>query len=216
MLIETRVRDEDGGARPYLVWTLPEHCVVISSAAVGGGVGPRRWVINAQVSRGYDRRDLDVHIDELRRHAGLDGNGVGMLTGALVDRATTACVDGVDVTSTVGVTMPEWAAHRSGDSQAGPRRPGTINILVWLPVALSQSALVNAVMTTTEAKTQAMVEAGLAGSGTATDAVCIACPSDGTLEPFAGPRSSWGHRLALAVHATVRDGIANGRHGEHP
>jgi adenosylcobinamide amidohydrolase len=61
-------------------------------------------------------------------------------------------------------------------------------------------------MTATEAKTQALLEAGIRGSGTASDAVCIAAPAAGEREDFAGPRSLWGARIARAVHAAVRAG----------
>ncbi|CAM5278537.1 Adenosylcobinamide amidohydrolase OS=Streptomyces tendae OX=1932 GN=GUR47_22765 PE=4 SV=1 [Streptomyces tendae] len=75
-----------------------------------------------------------------------------------------------------------------------------------LPVALSDAALVNAVMTVTEAKVQALLDAGLDCSGTPTDAVCVAvrAPRDGEdVHVFAGPRSEWGARLARAVHRAV-------------
>ena len=44
-------------------------------------------------------------------------------------------------------------------------------------------------------------------TGTATDAVCIACPDEGAPHAFGGPRSLWGARLARAVHAAGRSGI---------
>lgn len=94
------------------------------------------------------------------------------------------------------------------DAQAPPFRPGTVNIVVTLPVALSDAALVNAVATATEAKVQALLDAGLDCSGTPTDAVCVAAPEPGPDggEPFAGPRSPWGARIARAVHAAVLAG----------
>ena len=58
-----------------------------------------------------------------------------------------------------------------------------------------------------EAKTQALVERGVPGTGTASDAVCIVCPVDGDEEPFAGPRSPWGARLARATHGCVLAGL---------
>ncbi|WP_256967849.1 adenosylcobinamide amidohydrolase, partial [Streptomyces sp. CS057] len=89
-----------------------------------------------------------------------------------------------------------------------PFRPGTVNIVVTLPVALSDAALVNAVATATEAKVQALLDAGLDCSGTPTDAVCVAAPEPGQDggEPFAGPRSTWGARIARAVHTAVLAG----------
>ncbi|WP_182897400.1 adenosylcobinamide amidohydrolase [Microbispora sp. H10830] len=96
---------------------------------------------------------------------------------------------------------------------AGERapRPGTINILVAVPVAFSDPALVNAVMTVTEAKTQALLEAGFPCTGTASDAVCVAVREDGPAEAFGGPRSVWGARIARAVHRAVLDGARDWR-----
>jgi adenosylcobinamide hydrolase len=58
----------------------------------------------------------------------------------------------------------------------------------------------------TEAKVQALVDLGLDATGTATDAVCILCPTDGTPASFGGPRSHWGSRLARAAHGAVLAG----------
>jgi adenosylcobinamide amidohydrolase len=80
---------------------------------------------------------------------------------------------------------------------------GTINLIVVLPVRLSDAALVNAVATATEAKAQALHDLGLDATGTATDAIAVACPAHGAPEPFGGPRSRWGGCLARAVYAAV-------------
>ena len=85
-------------------------------------------------------------------------------------------------------------------------RPGTINIIVSVPVPLGDAAYVNAVMTATEAKTQALLEAGIRATGTASDAICIAAPVAGERADFAGPRSLWGARIARAVHSAVHAG----------
>ena len=79
----------------------------------------------------------------------------------------------------------------------------TINAVVWVPERLSDAALVNAVATATEAKSQALWDKGLDATGTATDAVCIVCPDEGTMHTFGGPRSVWGARIARALHAAV-------------
>ncbi|MDV9197915.1 adenosylcobinamide amidohydrolase, partial [Streptomyces sp. Wh19] len=114
---------------------------------------------------------------------------------------------GVTATATCGLGVRGWAAAPAEGTEEPPR-PGTVNIVVTVPVPLSDAALVNAVATATEAKVQALLDAGLDCSGTPTDAVCIAAPSPGPTpaEPFAGPRSLWGARLARAVHAAVLEG----------
>jgi adenosylcobinamide amidohydrolase len=177
---------------------------VASTASVGGGLGTRDWVINAQVARDYRRRDQDRHGAELADVAGVTGDGVVMFTAADVRHVRRAGDGGVTAEATVGITHPTWAAD--ADDAVATAVPGTINIVVWVPVRLAHAALLNALCTATEAKTQAMIDAGVPGTGTASDALTIACPADGSCEPFAGPRSTWGARLARAVHRAVLAG----------
>lgn len=175
---------------------------VASTASAGGGLGLRQWVINAQVRHDYSRRDLDAYGAELAAEVGLAGSGVVMLTAADVHGVRRAEDAGVLVDATVGLTHPTWAADED-DIEAVPA-PGTINIVAMLPVRLDEAALLNALCTATEAKTQALLAARVAGTGTPSDAVTVVCPAAGPAEPFAGPRSVWGARLARAVYEAVR------------
>ena len=129
-----------------------------------------------------------------------------MLTAADVRAFVTTVDDGVEVVATVGLGEPEWAAAAPRTDRVPVRLAGTINVVAVLPERLSDAALVNAIATATEAKAQALFELGIAGTGTATDAVCIATPADGRGETFGGPRSRWGSRLARAVRDAVRLG----------
>lgn len=275
MRLETVWRDEDGTRLASTVWRAGDGHRMISSAMLGGGIGPARWVLNAQVAGVYSRTDPVVHLRELAAALGLEGPGVGMLTAASVSRTMRRDDEGVSASATVGLRVPTWAAapagtpdpelapiHLDGTSPpprhsatppepasgapptrsagtppeatlgappqatlgappepgpgtspmrppAGPGAwtPGTVNIIVAVPVPLSDAALVNAVVTATEAKTQALLEAGYPCTGTASDAICVAATtSNGAEEPFAGPRSTWGARIARAVHAAVHAG----------
>lgn len=202
--------EEGGREHPALVWRFDPAALVISSAPLGGGIGVRRWVVNAQVSLDYARTDLEAHLGAVARALGCDGPGIGFLTAAPVEAFATGRDGGVDAYATVGLRHPTWAA----DAEAAAAGPpvGTINLLVGVPVPLSPAALVNAVMTATEAKTQALVERGVPGTGTASDAICIACAPDGAVQHFAGPRAPLGSRIARAVHGAVRAGAASGWH----
>jgi adenosylcobinamide hydrolase len=191
--------------RDVRVWRFDEPQLCISSGPVGGGIGLRSWIINAQVPIDYARTDLEAHVRELATVHRCEGDGVGMLTAADVNDASIAEEGAIEVCATVGVTLPTWAA--AADGVARPWRPGTVNIVAQVPVRLSDAALVNAVMTVTEAKAQALFEVGVPGTGTASDALCIACDPHGAVEAFAGPRSRVGAPLARAVHAAVRRGV---------
>ncbi|WP_084517838.1 adenosylcobinamide amidohydrolase [Microtetraspora niveoalba] len=259
-------RDEDGARLASLLWEFGPGWRMISSAMLGGGIGPREWVLNAQVIAAYARMDPLDHLAELGPEGA--GPGVGMLTAASVDRYVQASDGGVDAVATVGLRVPTWAASPEGRpdpelrpaflAPASPGRaahdperltdrgrpdpvppglpaPGTINIVVAVPVPFTDAALVNAVMTVTEAKTQALIEAGFPCTGTASDAVCVAVPeavrepvreagaghgaedaagraaADGGPELFGGPRSTWGARIARAVHQAVLAGAEQWR-----
>jgi adenosylcobinamide amidohydrolase len=200
-------RDEDGIRLPAACWQPGPGYRMISSGVLGGGIGPREWVLNVQVPSDYTRTDPVTHLEELAARFGLAGPGVGLLTAARVSSLVTRTDEGVEAVVTTGLRMPTWAAAPAGATDRH-WSPGTINIIVSVPVPLTDAALVNAVITATEAKTQAVLEAGFPGTGTATDAVCVAAPADGggPAEDFAGPRSVWGARIARAVRTAVLAG----------
>lgn len=204
----------DLDARAVLVWRFDATRESLSSAPVGGGWRRIDWLVNLGVAGDYSRTDLDAHAAEIATHLGLTGPGQVLMTAADVTMGVEGACDDVRVDATVGITKPTWAAaaddsfaHRVDDVWV----PGTINIVVQMPVPLSPAAAVNAVVTATEAKTQALVEASIPGTGTASDAVTIVWPSETAglaAEAFAGPRSTWGARLGRAIHRAITNGIA--------
>lgn len=213
-----------------LVWRFDEPTEAISSAAVGGGIALIDWIVNIGVGSGYTRIDLDAHAAEVAAELDLRGDGTALFTAADVRGVRRAECVGVVVHATVGVSKPTWAAAAElpvtapresvgsdrpasgsgGGDSADDNDIGTINIVAQLPVGLEPGAAVNAVMTITEAKTQALAECGVAGTGTATDAVVVAWPAAARRERFGGPRSQWGQRLALAAYNAVRAGLPGG------
>ncbi len=198
-------RSEGNEGLPVLVWRLGGPCLSASTAAVGGGLGIREWVVNAQVHHDYRRLDIHHHLRQVAESLGLLGAGVGMLTAASVAELTSCSEGGVVVDATVGMTHPTWAASHE-DSDGDDARTGTINIVASLPVRLEDGALLNAMTTATEAKAQALSEAGYRATGTPSDAVTILCALEGDAERFGGPRSEWGAPLARAVYSAVLAG----------
>ncbi|HKD99187.1 MAG TPA: adenosylcobinamide amidohydrolase [Micromonosporaceae bacterium] len=197
-------RREGGEVLPVLIWLPAVPLLSISSAVLGGGVGVRNWVVNATVPASYHRPDPAGHLGEIAAALGLAGPGVGLMTAVDVADRYAAEDAGAYAVATVGLGAPTWAAAPDGDLRE--LRPGTVNTVLHVPVRLSEAALVNAVTTVAEAKAQALGEIGVAATGTASDAVCVLCPADGPAEPYAGPRSTWGARIARAAYAAVVDG----------
>lgn len=207
---ELTSREDEGVSWDLLCWRLPSPMLVASTAAIGGGVGERSWILNVQVSHDYGRRDVERHVAEIAQHLGLRKEGVGMMTAAAVGAVVHEDEMSIDTHVTVGVRKPTWAASDEAAERDG-MAIGTINIVAFLPVRLSPGGLLNALTTATEAKSQALWDAGVAATGTASDAVCVVCPIDGPEDPFGGPRSVWGSPLARTVHRAVLAGIPGGR-----
>ncbi|WP_229069566.1 adenosylcobinamide amidohydrolase [Actinoplanes sp. DH11] len=211
-------RREDGRDVPLLLWRFPTPLLTASSAVLGGGLGRREWLVNASVPMSYSRTDPEAHLAELAAQLGLTGPGVGLMTGVDVADVVASRDDGIQVYATVGLGAPIPAADPDAvgfEHHASVPDIGTVNIVVWVPQRLGDAALINAVATATEAKTQAIGELGLAATGTATDAVVVLCPSTGPIAAYGGPRSRWGAPMARAVHRAVHDGgavnLATGR-----
>jgi adenosylcobinamide amidohydrolase len=195
---------QDGAARPVLVWRCDAPVRAVATTVLGGGLGERTWLLNAEVPLEY-HDDPATHMAAIAAQQGLEaGRGIAMVTAAPVLEVASRADGGATCDATVGVSTPTWAAAPDGTWSRW--RPGTINLVCWVPAPLSDAALVNALATATEAKAQALFEAGVPGTGTASDAVAVCCPTGGG-EPYGGPRSIWGARLARAVHAAVGDGI---------
>ena len=199
-----------GAPGPCLVWRFPHVLRAISSAVVGGGLGPASWAINLTVDADYARHDPVQHLEEIVERLGLAGRGVAIMTAVAVGSFTSTRCGGVAVETTVGVRRPMWAANPDR-LPSNPASPGTINVVARLPNRLTDAAMVNAVATITEAKAQALFDHDIPGTGTASDAVCVLCPAAGDADPFGGPRSTWGGRLAQATYDAIAAGILRQR-----
>ena len=138
---------------------------VLGSAVVGGGFGVAREILNVHVDDQYDGERPDEDLAAVAAELGIRGPFVGLMTAAytqfarcaverLGDLAVAAVVSvGLSNTSSAGVTPPIGAGPADGAAAPGP---GTINIVLLVDGALTPAAMVNAVITATEAKTMTL------------------------------------------------------------
>lgn len=181
----------------------------LSSAMIGGGLAEIHDIVNMHI----DDVPFDCRPDEeLRAFAaalGVTEPFIGLMTATKTENArlAEAAQDGLTVAAIVSVGLSNRVcAGLSLPVEAGP---GTINALVLVDAALTPAALVNAVITTTEAKTSALAafdvrtDDGLPASGTSTDAVVIACTGRGEPLDYAGPGTTVGWLVARTVRQAV-------------
>lgn len=214
MASDAELHPETSSHRGLLLWRWQEPTIALSSAAVGGGLGRIDYALNISVPLDYERTDLEAHRNEITTELGVRGDGVGLFTAVDVRTVIRHECEGVVVDATVGVSKPTWAFDP--DDSFSVWSPGTINIVVQSPVALTESAAVNAVMTITEAKVQGLLDHGVPGTGTASDAVLLTWPSAGQPQVFGGPRTRWGARIAQSTYEACAAGIGDWirRHAE--
>jgi hypothetical protein len=61
LTIQVRFRREGGQELPLLLCRFGDPVLAIASSPHRGGIGLRRWVLNAQVPASYGRRDPNHH-----------------------------------------------------------------------------------------------------------------------------------------------------------
>jgi alpha-ribazole phosphatase CobZ len=176
---------------------------VLSSAVYNGGFVRAKTILNVTVSKGFSGNAFEL-FDALAQEKGLERDKiVGLMTAVPMEHAV--IVENEDVTAivTAGIATPP--------SQSS----STVNIILLIRRNLSQSAMANAMIVATEAKTAAFYDLGIHDetgdllTGDATDAVVVACygSEEGTEELFAGKATELGQRIYEMVRAGVKDAL---------
>lgn len=193
-----------------------------SSALVGGGIGIVDAVLNVHVPKGFACADSTAVIAAFARRHGVRGPYVGLLTAAATEKAEAATARRGALSALAIATVGLSNRITAGVSPAAVLTAGsTINTIVLVDGDAEPAALLNALMTVTEVKTLALIEAGVKGAdghpatGTSTDAVVVATTQRGDRQRFGGPISDFGWVAAQAAGAALRHGIARWI-AEHP
>jgi iron complex transport system ATP-binding protein len=187
---------------------------ILSSAVVGGGLIYARYILNCHVRKGYCHPQPDADLAVMARNLGIVEPFVGMMTAARMHeaRATARQAEGVTVAAivTAGLSNPSTP----GLSPPATSKPGTINLILLVDAHLTPAALVNAVITATEAKAQIILAHGTrtpeghAATGTSTDAIVVACTGRGEALPYAGPVTRVGWLIGCCVRTALAAALA--------
>jgi adenosylcobinamide amidohydrolase len=190
----------------------------VSSAIYNGGFRKVKAILNIQVPEGYS--DLELHQDPMHlvrvsaEKIGIHDNYLAMITAAkIANRHHVAKSDGnitVNVVATAGASHGESAGEKIDAENAN----GTINIIVVINGNPTDSCLVAAFVTATEAKTAALNDldlrsrySGEAATGTITDSLSVATTNTGPMIELGGPASKLGQLVASCVREAVKDAV---------
>ena len=215
----------------YYLVRLEHAAEFLSSAPLGEGLVRAGWILSGQVSPQACLPDPGSYLRQLAAQLGVpdrpDGIGVVGLLTAVAHRdlqVSSLAESGVTVTSLATVGVDHGSSPRDKDvgshgepatPEAEPAiQPGTINLVTLVDADLSTGALVRASTLATEAKTLAMVEAGLntrqghIATGTATDATVVGHSGRGRHFKYAGSATLVGRLVGQAVYQSVTQGLA--------
>jgi len=187
---------------------------ILSSAPVGGGWTRTRKVLIHYVSRDYDCTDPVADLRIVARDLSIEEPFVGFLTAVRSHRLARATERQGSLAVSVWATVGLSNATAAGLSRpVCPSRANTINLFIVIHRPLSPGAMVNAVITATEAKVAALARRGVRtpegwiATGTSTDAVAIACPPGRGGIPYAGPVTPVGWLIARAVDRVLEKAV---------
>lgn len=186
----------------------------LSSALLGSGFTDFCSLFIYHVHKDYDHPEPWRHLQDIALTEQLTPPTIGLLTAASLERAQVITLSEGELQVSAVVTAGVSNATSAGLTPPARLTPAnTINIVMLVNHALSQAAMVNAVITVTEAKTDTLNRLGIKtpqgeiASGTSTDTVVIAHNGAGEPFPYAGPATVAGWLMAKAVRLALPKGL---------
>jgi adenosylcobinamide amidohydrolase len=192
---------------------------VLSWAVVNGGRQTATEVVWVEVRDGELRPPVDP-ATLLRARLAQVGlpHAVGLLTSRALSRFVSSERKAEGEAARCVATVGLGNLLRAGDPVSRPR-VGTINLVCQVSFPLSDRALVEALSIAAEARTAAVLEAGLPSrvsgapaTGTGTDCIVVAAPAAPEGAPYAGKHTLAGHLIGAVVEEAVRHGVAGWLH----
>ncbi|WP_282936665.1 adenosylcobinamide amidohydrolase [Paenibacillus sp. RC67] len=209
--------DVEDQLNSYYVLESSEPLRTLNSSMWGEGLGWHSRLLNRQVDRNYFCEDPLAEMHDFMRERDIEVNSTAaLLTAARVqDRGYS------HHRSDCGLTVCTWVTVGLGNkARAGAVKdvnelfPGTINIITVVDGMLTDAAMINGVITATEAKTAALQDADIRvndsqeiATGTTTDAIIIAATQKGPSFRYAGTATQLGYCIGRTVYEAVKYSI---------
>jgi iron complex transport system ATP-binding protein len=199
---------------------------ILSSAVLNGGLRDANGIVSVHVPEDGSKDD-EIHRnaeDFLRKEVSKlnlpQDKVVGLMTAADLRNVAVKSLRYDNITLSVFITAGTFFSAAAGDEIASKRSSlqfekfGTINIIVLVDGNLTESCMVGAVNTVTEAKTVALREldirshfSGDLASGTITDSVVVACTKRGNPIKYAGTATVLGELISKSVKESLKKAI---------
>ncbi|WP_213422197.1 adenosylcobinamide amidohydrolase [Bhargavaea massiliensis] len=187
----------------------------VSSAVYRAGAGWFRHFVNRKVDAGYVTDNAEAEMRDWLHETGFPlTQTVAMMTAAMTEDAVIGEYGPSDTPVIVCVTA---GVGNAVDASLGASRDayaGTINTWVVVNGHLSEEAMIQGMITATEAKAKAMQTeqvldplTGTVATGTSTDSLLIAATQTGIRYPYAGTVTELGQAIGSGVFECTAEAI---------
>ncbi|HJJ54967.1 MAG TPA: adenosylcobinamide amidohydrolase [Methanocorpusculum sp.] len=167
-----------------------------ASTGIAGGISDVSTIFNRTVPMDFSHDSPIDYVNGILEKKQYGRDAFGMLTAVSMQDLCILQFDYITVFVTAGVSNPN----------PDPVKPHTINIIVVSAEGMTDAALLNTIITATEAKAQALKLLGRDFTGTTSDAVVVA--SEGPAgHTYAGTFTEPGKRVYSAVLKGVMEAV---------
>ena len=200
--------------------------MTLNSAVLGGGLRPAAHVVNLKVKENFCGEQgpcepPEATLSRYCRERGWVGNSVGMMTAASMNsfRRARMVEQGVEVEALVTAGLSN--ARCAGDPAEcrmfcpAPLPCGTINAVILTNARLTPSAMVEAVVTATEAKSAVLQKLGVVSrttgrqaTGTGTDCLAVVGGFGPVEARYSGKHVLFGEMVAQTLMQALSDSLA--------
>jgi adenosylcobinamide amidohydrolase len=190
----------------------------VSSAIFNGGCREVKAVLNVGVPEGYS--NVSLHLDPLQlitssaAKIGVTKNYLAMVTAAKIYNYSIVTQKTAEFSVSVAATAGCSHGESSGEKIDVEEITGTINIIVFIDCKPTDSCLVAALITATEAKSAVLRDfdmrsryTGDSATGSITDSVTVATNGVGQPAMLAGPASKLGQVVGHCTRRAVTEAL---------
>lgn len=168
---------------------------IAASTGIRGGVKYISTILNHTVPTSFDHTNPEKYLDQIVAGFGYPQDYFGLLTAVDMHLLCILHYDFITAFITAGISNPN------------PQGGQTINIIIHSREPLSEGALLETIITATEAKAHALQDMHYSFFGTSTDAVVVACDPKSHMHTYAGTLTEAGRRVYECVHFGVQQAL---------
>lgn len=213
---ELSIYKKDG----HLLFECSQRLETFSSALYGGGFQKISHFVNWQVPLDYASSDpIELMKQKIKEWEYPLHQTIGLQTAARIHCGSIQEVHGDEFRMVCCVTAGVGNRERAGKKRKtySAYQCGTINTFLFIDSRLSEAAMINGIITATEAKTAALqdlqisIDSGEFATGTTTDSVVLAS-SQNTSYPihlFAGTATTIGNAIGCLVYEATCEAVRN-------